>query len=62
MTTQGGPGDQTMNLPYLIYRTVFFSYDVGRAAAMGVVLVAITFIFATVLIRLMGRLMEGTEK
>ncbi len=62
MTTQGGPGDQTMNLPYLIYRTVFFSYDVGRAATMGVVLVAITFIFATVLIRLMGRLMEGTEK
>jgi len=60
MTTQGGPGDQTMNLPYLIYRTVFFSYDVGRAAAMGVVLVVITFIFATLLIRLMGRLMEGS--
>jgi polyol transport system permease protein len=60
MTTQGGPGDQTMNLPYLIYRTVFFSYDIGRAAAMGVVLVVITFIFATLLIRLMGRLMEGS--
>jgi len=62
MTTQGGPGDQTMNLPYLIYRTVFFSYDIGRAAAMGVVLVVITFIFATLLIRLMGRLMEGSGK
>ena len=60
MTTQGGPGDQTMNLPYLIYRTVFFSYDIGRAAAMGVVLVVVTFIFATMLIRQMGRLMEGS--
>jgi len=60
MTTQGGPGDQTMNLPYLIYRTVFFSYDIGRAAAMGVVLVVVTLIFATMLIRQMGRLMEGS--
>jgi sorbitol/mannitol transport system permease protein len=49
-----------MNLPYLIYRTVFFSYDIGRAAAMGVVLVVVTFIFATMLIRQMGRLMEGS--
>jgi sorbitol/mannitol transport system permease protein len=62
MTTQGGPGDKTMNLPYLIYRTVFYSYDVGKAAAMGVVLVVVTFIFATYLIRMLGRLMEGTEK
>jgi len=62
MTTQGGPGDQTMNLPYLIYRTVFFSFDIGRASAMGVVLVVVTIIFATLLIRLMGRIMEGSGK
>ena len=61
MTTQGGPGNQTMNLPYLIYRTVFYGYDVGKAAAMGVVLVVVTFIFATYLIRMLGRLMEGSE-
>ncbi len=42
MTTQGGPGDATMNLPYLIYRTLFYGYDVGHAAAMGVVLVVVT--------------------
>ena len=62
MTTQGGPGDLTMNLPYLIYRTVFFSFDIGRASAMGVVLVVVTIIFATLLIRLMGRIMEGSGK
>ena len=62
MTTQGGPGDLTMNLPFLIYRTVFFSFDVGRGSAMGVVLVVITIIFATMLIRLMGRIMEGSTK
>lgn len=62
MTTQGGPGDLTMNLPFLIYRTVFFSFDIGRGSAMGVVLVVITIIFATMLIRLMGRIMEGSTK
>lgn len=61
MTTQGGPGDATMNLPYLIYRTVFYGYDVGHAAAMGVVVVVITFIFATYLIRMLGRLMAGNR-
>ena len=58
MTTQGGPGKLTMNMPYLIYRTLFYSYDVGHAAAMGVILVAVTIVFATYLIRLLGRLME----
>ncbi len=61
MTTQGGPGSATMNLPYLIYRTVFYSYDIGLASAMGVVVVVVTFIFATFLIRLLGQLMEGNK-
>jgi sorbitol/mannitol transport system permease protein len=61
MTTQGGPGKLTMNLPYLIYRTLFYSYDVGHSAAMGVILVIVTIIFATYLIRLLGRLMETSK-
>lgn len=61
MTTQGGPGNATMNMPYLIYRTLFYSYDVGHAAAMGVILVGVTIIFATYLIRLLGRLMEPSR-
>ena len=61
MTTQGGPGNATMNLPYLIYRTVFFGYDVGHAAAMGVLVVALTFVFATYFIRLLGQLVGGNQ-
>lgn len=61
MTTQGGPGNATMNLPYLIYQTVFYGYDVGLASAMGVIVVVITFIFAQWLIRILGRLMEGNQ-
>jgi multiple sugar transport system permease protein len=34
--TQGGPGDATTNLYYLLYETAFTSFDAGRAAAAGV--------------------------
>lgn len=61
MTTQGGPGSASMTLPYLIYRTVFYGFDVGHAAAMGVLVVVLTFIFATFLIRMLGRLMAGNQ-
>jgi len=61
MTTQGGPGNATMNLPYLIYRSVFYGYNVGQAAAMGVLVVILTFIAATYLIRLLSSLMMGNR-
>lgn len=61
MTTQGGPGDQTMNLPYLIYRSVFYGYNVGQASAMGVLVVIMTIFVATYLIRLLGNLMAGNK-
>ncbi|GAA3183068.1 sugar ABC transporter permease [Rhodococcus baikonurensis] len=34
--TQGGPGDSTTNLYYLLYDTAFGSFDVGLASAAGV--------------------------
>ncbi|MCI8639698.1 MAG: sugar ABC transporter permease [Coprococcus sp.] len=42
VTTQGGPGVSSANLPYLTYRTVFYDWSVGKAAAIAVVTVAIT--------------------
>lgn len=42
VTTQGGPGYRSANLPYLTYRTVFFNWSIGRAAALAVITVAIT--------------------
>jgi len=61
MTTQGGPGTATTNLPWLIYQKIFYGYDVGHAAAMGVIVVAVTYLFAVNFIRLLGQLMRGNQ-
>lgn len=53
MMTQGGPGTSTSNLPFYIYQRAFLGFDVGQAAAMGVVTVAGTLIIATFALRLM---------
>ena len=42
VTTQGGPGYKSANLPYLTYRTVFFNWSIGKAASLAVITVAIT--------------------
>lgn len=57
MATQGGPGTASTNLPFLIYQTVFYGYDVGHAAAMAVIVVGITIVAVTYLLKLLGRLM-----
>ena len=61
MTTQGGPG--TADEPALAdLQKIFYGYDVGHAAAMGVLVVALTFAFATVFIRMLGQLMRGNQR
>ena len=44
VTTQGGPGYKSANLPYLTYRTVFYNWSIGSAATLAVITVAITLI------------------
>jgi sorbitol/mannitol transport system permease protein len=51
MMTQGGPGTATTNLPYYIYQRAFQGFDIGQAAALGVVTVVGTIIVATVALR-----------
>lgn len=58
MATQGGPGTASTNLPFLIYQNVFFGYDIGHSAAMAVIVVALTIVAVTYLLRVLGRLME----
>jgi arabinosaccharide transport system permease protein len=41
----GGPGDGGLTMALLIYRTAFTSFNFGTAAAMGVILVGIIFVF-----------------
>ena len=51
MMTQGGPGTASVNLPFYIYQRAFLGFDVGQAAAMGVVVVVGTIIVATIALR-----------
>jgi sorbitol/mannitol transport system permease protein len=58
VATQGGPGDASTTLPFLIYRTAFSNWDIGAASALGVIAVIITIIIASgfnrVLLRMTG--------
>jgi sorbitol/mannitol transport system permease protein len=51
MITQGGPGQATTNLPFFIYQEAFRAFDVGEAAAAGVIVVAATIVIATFALR-----------
>jgi sorbitol/mannitol transport system permease protein len=42
--TGGGPGSSSTNLPYIVYRTSFYRWDVGRATAMAIITVILTLV------------------
>lgn len=44
MTTNGGPGSRTMNMPMYLYKTVFTNNNYGLANAQGVLLVLLGMI------------------
>jgi sorbitol/mannitol transport system permease protein len=56
MITQGGPGTATTNLPFELYQRAFRAFDVGEAAALGVIVVVLTIIVATYALRVISRL------
>jgi sorbitol/mannitol transport system permease protein len=62
MMTQGGPGISSANLPFYIYQRAFLGFQVGQAAAMGVVVVVATILVATVALRLIFTSFTGTEQ
>ncbi|HET9782712.1 MAG TPA: sugar ABC transporter permease [Candidatus Dormibacteraeota bacterium] len=51
MLTHGGPGEDTTNLPFLLYLVAFQGFNIGQASAIGVVAVILTTIVATVALR-----------
>jgi len=61
MMTQGGPGDATTTLPYLVYEKARQSFDIGRGAALGVIVVLISIVAITFLVRLLDRMLERRE-
>ena len=53
VTTAGGPGISTNTLPYYTYRTALNTFQIGQAAALGVIGVIIAILVARGMLRLM---------
>lgn len=62
MMTQGGPGTASANLPFYIYQRAFLGFDIGQAAAMGVIVVIFTMIIATFALRLIFKSFSGAQE
>jgi sorbitol/mannitol transport system permease protein len=61
LMTGGGPGDATTTLPYLVYEKARESFDIGRGAALGVIVVLMSMVAITFLVRLLDRMLERRE-
>ncbi len=53
VTTSGGPGLTTNTLPYYTYRTALSSFQIGQAAALGVIGVIVAILAARGMLQLM---------
>lgn len=62
MMTQGGPGTASANLPFYIYQRAFLGFDIGQAAAMGVVVVVFTIVVASFALRMIFKTFTGKEE
>ena len=58
VTTSGGPGIATTNLPYEIYKEAFSRWNVGKASALGVFAV----ILANIVVLLFLRVVRGQQE
>jgi sorbitol/mannitol transport system permease protein len=59
VTTSGGPGVATTNIPFLVYKQALLDFDVGGASAGGIVAVVLANIVAIFLMRMVGKNLEG---
>ena len=59
VTTSGGPGVATTNIPFLVYKQALLDFDVGGASAGGIIAVILANIVAIFLMRIIGRNLEG---
>ena len=61
LMTNGGPGTATTNLPFYLFQQVNNAFDIGGAAAAGVVTVILTIIVATFALRMFARVFQFEE-
>ncbi|MEC7761052.1 MAG: sugar ABC transporter permease [Pseudomonadota bacterium] len=59
VTTNGGPGNASTNLTYLIYKESLLSYDVGSGSAGGVIAIILANIVAIFLMRMIGKNLDA---
>lgn len=59
VTTSGGPGYASTNIPYLIYTLSLLEFDVGGGSAGGIVAVIIANIVAIFLMRMIGKNLDA---
>ncbi|MFV0335852.1 MAG: carbohydrate ABC transporter permease [Tropicimonas sp.] len=59
VTTNGGPGNASTTLTYLIYQEALLDYDAGTAAAGGIIAVILANLVALFLMRIIGKNMDA---
>ncbi len=59
VTTNGGPGTASTNLPYLVYPASLLQSDVGGGSAGGVIAIILANIVAIFLMRMIGKNLEA---
>jgi polyol transport system permease protein len=62
MLTYGGPGEDTTNIPFLLYLVAFQGFNIGQASAIGVVAVIITTIVATFALRTLFSIFQVEQR
>ena len=55
VTTNGGPGYASTNLPYLVYQKALLEFKIGQASAGGIIAVILANIVALFLMRAVGK-------
>ncbi len=55
VTTNGGPGYASTNLPFLVYQKALLGFKVGQASAGGIIAVILANIVAFFVMRAVGR-------
>ena len=59
VTTNGGPGNASTNLTYLVYVQSLLQFDVGGGSAGGVVAIVLANIVAIFLMRMIGKNLDA---
>jgi multiple sugar transport system permease protein len=54
ITTNGGPADATKTVPIRLFETAFRFFDLGYAAAIGLMMLVVTILIAQAFVRLLG--------